>query len=77
MPLLILTLVQVFEIFLYGKELLFCYLLCDKYLVYDVYNLIFLSRVIQSSSTVSNDLMVVPSKDITFFNFNVFVLWKS
>ena len=67
MPLLILALVQGFEIFLYEKELWFCYLLCDKYLVYAVYNLIFLSRVIQSSSTVSDDLMVVPSKGITFF----------
>ena len=67
MPLLILALVQGFEIFLYEKELWFCYLLCDKYLVYAVYNLIFLSRVIQSSSTASDDLMAVPSKDITFF----------
>ena len=67
MPLLILALVQGFEIFLYEKELWFCYFLCDKYLVYAVYNLIFLSRVIQSSSNVSDDLMVVPSKGITFF----------
>ena len=67
MPLLILALVQGFEIFLYEKEPWFCYLLCDKCLVYAVYNLIFLSRVIQSSSTVSDDLMVVPSKGITFF----------
>ena len=68
MPLLILALVQGLEIFLYVKELWFYYLLCDKYFV----KLIFLSRVIPSSSTLSDDLVVFRSKDMFFSTFLYF-----
>ena len=68
MPLLILVLVQGLEIFLYVKELWFYYLLCDKYFV----KLIFLSRVIPSSSTLSDDLVVFQSKDMFFSTFLYF-----
>ena len=55
-------LIQGLEIFFYRKELWFSYLLCGKYFGYANY----LSKVISSSSTVSDNLMVFPSKDMLF-----------
>ena len=72
MPLLMVALAQGLEIFLYRKKLWFCYLICDKYFVCHL-KLIFLSRVIPSSSTESDDLMVFPSRGIFF---HCFVFWK-
>ena len=42
-------------IFLCGKELWFCHLLCDIYFVYMPFKNIFLSRVIPNSSTASDN----------------------
>ena len=67
-PLLILAVVQGLEIFLCVKKLWFYYLLRNKYFV----KLIFLSRVIPSSSTLSDDLMVSRSEDMLFSMFLYF-----
>ena len=67
-PLLILAVVQGLEIFLCVKKLWFYYLLRNKYFV----KLIFLSRIIPSSSTLSDDLMIFPSKDMLFSMFLYF-----
>ena len=71
MPLLILALFQGLEMFLYVKGLWFYYLLCVKNILYTSFKInIFIS--LPSSSTLSDHLMVFPSKDMFFSMFLYF-----